>query len=72
MSDDYSRYEKMCGDKRPHNTREEAIQHCEEERKRDHNLYLNTYLCFFCEKWHVGHAKRKKKKKKKKFSLTGG
>ncbi len=67
MSDDYSLYEHMCGDKVPHENQADAIRHAEDiRRKNGDNIYLNTYPCPFCSKWHVGGQHRKKRRRRRK------
>jgi hypothetical protein len=67
MSDDYSLYEHMCGDKVPHENQADAIRHAEDiRRKNGDNIYLSTYPCPFCSKWHVGGQHRKKRRRRRK------
>ncbi len=64
MSDDYSLYERMCGNKFPHEDRQAAIKQAQKvHRQEKGNVYLKAYECFFCGKWHIGNVRRQKKKK---------
>lgn len=68
-------YQRMCKGKFKHETEERAEEHISSLRALgDISPNLSSYLCLYCEKYHVGHARNiaKKAGKSSKGGTNGG